>query len=807
MKRFFLIGALAAILMPVFAAAQAAPAPASPPQTEKIIGVRVVGSQTIAPDAILYYLGIRVGDLYNPDLIRKNFDTLWNSGLFDDVRIDAEKGPGGVTLVFTVTERPTVTSVEFTGNRKLSQSQIHDKMKQEDVSIKVGTPLSIKDVEGVLQAIRDAYTENGFRSATVSWRLEGSGKTEKKLVFAIDEGEKIKIASIRFTGDTVFSAARLRLAMKKTKVAVWWRALSDNTVYNQANLDDDIVNIKHLYQDYGYKDIVAKDPRIDIFVANPKQKNPKKIRKKMRITIPLVEGEKYYFGKIDVATEDGGEPKVFPSAQLLKAFRYCKPGTVLSRELMVEALSEIEDAYKRRGYIYWFADPQDQKPTAARRVDILVKIYEGDQFTLGRVEFRGNTMTRDKVLRRALTVDEGQILNMEAFKKSVLKISQLGYFKLNEDPAFTPNNQTKTVDVVIKGDEASRNQLNFGAGYSDFNGFFGQFSFQTSNFLGRGEILSAAIETGRIYNYWNLGYTIPWFMDRNQTVGGSLYDQNTTFLNIDDRRKGFGLFYGRALGIFDSYSLGYGYQDIHSRYPVQAAPVPPGAPVPPLATSLVTGTTSAVTPSYAYDSTNDPFDPTRGHRIYASVELAGAGGTNYFVKPIAGATFYVPFLRNKYFGLHAEAGLIRPFGGHEIPIYERYYLGGEQSLRGYTIGSIIPLGPGNRIYVDDQGRILGGDSYAYTNIEYIFAQAGPAKLLAFVDAGNTWIQGEPVTVSGLRSSVGLEMRVLLPIFQAPLRFIYAWNLHPLQPVNQYGFPIPSLRQRRSGFDFSIGSTF
>jgi outer membrane protein insertion porin family len=814
LKRPLSLGLLGFLLLTAAAHGQPAPAPAESPQipaaaptaAERIVGVRMIGSSTVSGDTVLYYLGLKIGDPYDPAKIRRNFGTLWKSGLFENVEIEAEHGPGGVTLVVSVEDRPTIRAVQYTGNKKISMSQIREKLGFEKASIKVGSPLSMKDVAAVVKAVRDLYQEGGFRSATVDWRLEGAAKTEKVLVFVIDEGQKIKIASIHFTGNSAFSSMRLRLAMKKQKVATLWRVLSDKTVYNQASLDEDIESIKHLYQDHGYKNIVVKDPKLDIFVSNPRQKNAKKIKKKVRITIPLVEGEIFYFGKIDVTTDEG-EPKVFPKEVLLKAFKDCREGHLLSRARLEEGLSAIEAMYKQKGYIYWFSDPRYEPPRTGRLVDIDVKMFEGDQFRLGRVEFRGNTTTQDKVLRRQLAIDEGQILDMDAFRKSILKISQLGFFRLNEDPSFVPDNQNKKVDVIIKGQEASRNELNFGAGYSGFDGFFGQFSFATRNFLGRGETISASVQFGRITNYFDLGYTVPWFRDRNQTIGGTIYSRQSRYLDIDDRRRGISVFYGRALGIFDSYSLGYSFEKIHSSYPVQPAPVPPGFPVPPFATSLVEGTASAITPSYRYDSTNDPFDPTTGKRLYAAFEYAGLGGTQHFIKPAVGATVYIPFLRHKYFGLHLEGGFIKALGSHEIPIYERFQLGGEQNIRGYSIGSIIPLQDNDRVYVDSEGRILGGNRYGVLNLEYIFAQAGPVKLLGFVDTGNTWFEGQKIDLGRLKTSVGLEMRVFLPIFQAPLRFIYAWNLHPIQPLDQFGFPISRLKERRGGFDFSIGSTF
>jgi outer membrane protein insertion porin family len=812
LKASLLLGVAVALAFAALAYAQEtkpeAPAPPPPPTTpsERIVGARIVGASAVSPDAVLYYLGVKVGDPYDPAKIKKNFESLWRSGLFDEIQIDAERGPEGVTLIFTVTDRPKISAVDYTGNKKLSVSQIKDKLTQVKATIKIGVPLSLKDVAAVEQGIRDVYTENGFRSVSVEYRLEGENRTEKKLVFVIDEGEKIKIESIGFKGNTVFAATTLRNSMKKTKIDTLWRIFSDKTVYNQANFDEDMESLKHFYQDHGYKDIVVKDPTLDVFVSNPKQKDTKKIKRKMRITIPLVEGEKFYFGTIDLATDEGA-PKVFPKAKLLKSFRYCSQGSTLSRDRLNEALSEIETEYRTKGYIYFFADPQYQKASKDRRVDIIVKMFEGDQFTLGRLEFTGNTSTKDKVLRREITIDEGQVLDMEAFKKSVLKINQLGYFKLGEDPSFSPDNQNKTVDIVIKGQEASRNELNFGAGYSAQDGFFAQFSFGTRNFLGRGELLNASAQVGKVSKFYNLSYTVPWFMDKNQTVGGSIYNRATDYQGIEDRRKGFTLFYGKAIGIFDSFGLGYGLQNISAFYPVQPAPIPPGYPIPPPATSRVAGTTSSITPSYTYDSTNDPFNPTAGYRFGGALQYAGLGGTDYFLKPTLAVTTYLPFLRHRYIGLHLEAGWVVPLRDHPLPIFERYSIGGEQSIRGYAIGSIIPLHKNNQVFVDSEGRILGGNRFFVLNAEYTFLTLGPVNLLTFIDAGNTWIEDQPTSFANLFASTGIEMRFFLPIFQAPLRFIYAWNLKVVQPLDQYGFPISQYKEKPHQFLFSIGTAF
>ena len=811
----------------VTAPAQTAPAEAAPPAAvptpslttgaDRIIGIKVVGYQTVSPDTIAHYLGIKIGDVYDPEKIRQNFHALWDVGLLENVHIEAEREAGGVTLLVTIEERPIIKDIEFTGNKKLSSSQIRDVLKEGKAEVKVGGPLSLRDIARARAVIAEAYIAQGFRSATVDYKIEDLSKTEKKVIFQIDEGDKVKIASISFTGNEHVSAQTLRNAMHKTKVAVFWRILSDNTVYSQANYEADVESLKGVYQARGYKDVVIKDPILDVYVTNPDAK-PEKIKRKVRLTIPIVEGDKFFTNDLTVvAVRQNGQPtesgqtEVFPNQQLVKQFYDLQPGSVLNRDRIVEGLAQIETLYKSRGFIYSYPNPVF-KELPDHRVDVEVQIFEGDKFYLGRLEVQGNTMTRDKVIRREFALDEGDVMDMEAVKKSVTKIQQLGYFKMTEEPQFGVNPEEKKVDIVIKGQETSRNEIQFGAGYSGFDGFFGQFSFQTRNFLGRGEIIGASAQLGKVSNFFDLSYTVPWFMDRNQSVGGALFRRNVDYLSQEEKRLGGSLFYAKGLSLFDSASLLYSYEDITANFPVRSAPVPPGQPEPPQKFTETTGTTSSLTPGYRYDSRNDPFDPTRGFRLSATVQLAPSvfGGTSDFFKAIGGATVYIPVRlpRGAIVALNFEAGYVAPFGQVDIPIFERFQLGGEQSLRGFQQGAAVPVDPDTlQVFTDPLGRILGGNKFFVLNVEYQFLTIGPAKLLAFFDVGQNYFDTQHVGIGNVRASAGAELRIFLPIFQAPLRFIYAFNLHPITPVDQFGFPIGYLAEKPSGFTFSIGRTF
>jgi outer membrane protein insertion porin family len=769
---------------------------------EKIAEIAVKGGKLVGPETISFYLGVKAGDVYDEETLRKGFLRLWDSSLFDDLRLEKETVPGGVRLVAVVVERPKVSDLEFRGNKKLTSSQLKDKLKEGKAEIKVGSPLSLRDVSKAKAALIDAYRADGFRSAAVDTTVEAINDKESRVVFLVDEGDKIKIEAIRFTGNTIVKQARLRFAMKKTRQAHWWYFWDSKDVYSQASYEEDVESLRKVYQDLGYKDVVVKDPTIDTFVANPKEKRPDKVKRRARITIPIVEGERFYFGelKVEGATQ-------FDDRLLGRIFSYV-PGRPLKRAVIVGGMKAIDSLYRERGYIYVYMNPEyTERP--GKKVDVTVKLTEGDQYRLGRVEFTGNKMTRDKVLRRELLVREGDIVDMEAFKKGLLKVSQLGYFKVEEDPEFRVNPEKKTVDVTVKGNDVNRNEIQFGAGYSQLDGLFGQFQFSTRNFLGRGDTIGFQFQRGARTNFFDVSFSEPWFLDQKMSVGASVFDRSLTYLDVDQSTKGVNLSWGVGLGIWDVVSIFYGYTDTHSKYQVYPPPGPPGSGMPPIAYADYVGRISSITPGYRYDSRNDPFDPTRGKKFGFSVAIAGGplGADFSYIKPNANATLYVPTGKSTNFAFNLEGGMIRPYNGSAIPIFERYRIGGDRSVRGFQYGEIFPIDNKNHAFFDENGALLGGDKFLVFNAEWVVSFGGPLKIAAFFDAGNAWLEGQTVNPLTMRSSAGLELRIFLPIFQAPLRFIYGINLDPKTILDKDGIALPNGQEKRSDFQFSIGTTF
>lgn len=771
---------------------------------EPIVEIAVRGGRTVTAETVGFYLGVKPGDAYDAARIRRAFGKLWESGLFEDVRLEKEAAQGGVRLVAVVVERPRVSDLEFRGNKKLTTSQLKDKLKEGKVEIRVGSPVSLADVSKGKSVLIEAYRAEGFRSAVVDTLLEPMGENERRVVFLVDEGDKIKIDAIAFDGNTVFGDGRLRRAMKKLRQANFYQFWDSKDVFNQASYEEDVESIKNLYQNAGYKDVVVKDPVIRTFVANPGETRPDKVRRRAQIQIPIVEGERFYFGdlKVEGAT-------VFPSERLAQFFAW-SPGKPLSRAVLVDGMKTLDEIYRGRGYIYAFMNPEyTERGGKGNLVDVVVKITEGDMFRVGRVEFTGNKTTKDKVLRRELQLFEGDVLDMESFKKGLFKISQLGYFKIEEDPEFRVDSEKKVVDVTVKGIDTNRNEIQFGAGYSQLDGVFGQFQFSTRNFLGRGDTVAVQFQRGGRSNFFDLSFVEPWFLDKRMSVGASVFNRTLAYLDVDQRTRGVNASLGIGLGLFDGLSLFYGFTDTKSRYEVFPAPPPPGAGIPPPAFADFVGRTSAIAPGYRYDSRNDPFVPTKGRRFGLTATVAGGplGGDFSFVKPVGNVTYYHTLSRKAHLAWNVEGGLVRPYDGKEIPIFERFRIGGDRSVRGFQYGSIYPLDENDQAFFNEQGALLGGDKYMVLNIEAVYYMAGPLKFVVFFDAGNAWLEGQTFNPLELRASVGAELRMFLPIFQAPLRFIYGVNLDPKVIKGPDGSTLVGGVEKRSDFQFSIGTTF
>ena len=774
-----------------------------------IADIVVQGGVTLTVDTVSYYLGLEPGDHLDLKAVAEGFHRLWDSGLFENLRIEREDLPDGrVKLYIIVKERPFVTSVTFEGHHKLTTSDIKDKLDEKGIEIPRNVPLKLGDLTRIQTALKEIYDTEGYRSASITYKVEDVSKTEKHVVFHIEEGGKVKISEIDFTGNEVFSDSKLRRALKKTKEVSWYRLFGKKIVYSKEAWEEDRDNLRKFYLNHGYKDVKIGKPKIKLVAKHPKAESLKKKKYRLEITIPVEEGKPYTLGSLKLSGV-----KVMDVEKLTKVFDV-KPGKRYRFKDIDDGMETVRDLYHNLGYIYAYTNQVlENRKGADHVVDVTIDVFEGDRYHLGRLEFKGNSTTRDKVLRREFFVSEGDWMNMAGFKSSVYKVNALGFWKLEDDPLeFKFDDEKKRVNVTVKGHEVGRNDIQFGAGYSQLDGLFGQASFNTRNFLGRGDVFGISLQTGQLSDYYSLSFSDPYFMDRRMILGASIFKTNIDVADFYRDTKGASATIGFGLGRFDTLSFLLSYEDVFSRYSVYksgfpgdptAGHVPPLQPPPkdqqPLtvASEEFAGKVVSITPSYSYDSRDDPFDPNRGARFSLRLRLSGGplGGDFDYVRPELTYSLFVPVTKHTVFAFNVEGGQFFVYNNSEIPIYERYRLGGDRSLRGIPYYTVLPRDANGNYFLTPGGSRLGGDRYWQVNLEYQFRLGGPVKFVLFSDLGNTYFETQGWDLASFRRTAGLELRVTLPMFQAPLRFIYGINLDPYPDEN------------KSDFEFSIGTTF
>ncbi|MBP1619490.1 MAG: bamA 2 [Acidobacteria bacterium] len=774
--------------------------------------VVVVGGKTITAETVEYYLGVAEGDDYDPVAITGSFQRFWDSGLVEDLKIEVEDvAPGEVRVIVTVTERPKVSEFAFEGNKKLSTSTVKEKLDTAGIQLKRNVPLRESEVQRVRRALEEAYAAEGYSSAKIEPVVEEVGANLRKVTFRIDEGVKVKIGEINFEGNEIYSDGKLRGSMKKIKEKSLLYTFSKKTIWSQENWGEDSENVKKYYRNRGYKDIIVGEPKVELVARNPEGETQKKKKFRAVVTVPVQEGDRFKLGSLKLSGNT-----VFNEAQLRRLYEVEAGGEDWYHYGKIEQGNEaVRNLYQGRGYIYAYTN---QVTTPAEQggdvTDVTVRIFEGDRYKLGRLEFAGNNKTQEKVLRREFRLAEGDWMDMGTFRRSVFKVNQLGYFKLTEDPLeFAFDDANRLVNVTVKGNEIGRTDIQFGAGYSELDKFFAQFMFNTRNFLGRGEVLGVAVSTGMRADSYSVSFSEPYFLDRRMVVGGSLYDTTQDLETYEREARGLSAVWGASVGIFGQFSVSYGLEDVFSRYvtarrlePGQGPPIPQQRPLPPPYKDMPTpelfydeysGVTSSLTPAYYMDSRDDPFEPTRGTMYFGRLRWAGGllGGDFHYLRPEVGLVHFRPLTRRYIVALNAEAGYIWPFEESEIPFYDRYRLGGERSLRGFGVYEVVPRTELGRYFLTESGAISGGDRYVQLNLEFQVKVGGPLRFILFTDVGNTYHETQGWDFSLMRYSAGAELRIFLPIFQAPLRFIYGVNLDP--------FP----DEEPSDFQFSIGTTF
>jgi outer membrane protein insertion porin family len=855
-------------------------APPAENQQYVIERIEFIGLRRIQRDTLLARIFSRPGDPYNPDALRRDFQALWNTQFFEDIRLEVESSPdqpNGKIVLFYVSERPIIRRIEYKGNKSITESDILDAFKQKKVGLSVESqfdPTKIKHAEVV---IKELLAEHGRQFATVKPTYERIAATNAvKLVFNIDEGPKVKVGTITIVGNKAFSTRKIIRAMRHDRPISIPLYITEIPImaktFDRPKLDEDLeVGIRGLYQDHGYFRVDVEEPTLKTVTLNragipiPVPGIGSQHGKATNITIKIEEGAQYRMGKLNFRSADPDQGLIFKPEFLQRVFPL-KPGDIFDADKVRKSLDDFRKLYGDYGYIDFNAEPLFDVDDAKKVINLTLQFDQQKQFFVRRIEFSGNTTTRDKVIRRELLLDEGQVFSNRLWELSLLRLNQLGYFDpiKPENADLKRNVKAGTVDIRLKVKEKGKQSISFNGGVSGLAGSFVGFSYQTNNFLGLGETLTLSAQIGNIQTDIRLGFTEPYLFDRPISTGFTIFasklDYNTARQeglllgqqvaidpalqeNYNTDSKGFTVFasYPLRRSAFTRLGLQYGYSTTNiTPFSQSATLLFEFTKFTSLAgpNALNGINMSSITPTISYSTVNNPNFPTSGKSIYYGATLTG-GPLQGNVDTISN-TFTMAYYRPMYhhrnvLALRFQGATISGFSGREVPPNNRFYLGGEQDVRGYEFYTIspfvfIPYSTSTQVQFYNPERLNqagqptletlpvnvleyvptrpGGDLQAVFNAEYriplvksyvtmsLFNDLGLDGTMRQVqidpsatallqdqypnaDFPNTHIGTNLPIAHGTNfrphTSAGIEFDFQIPIIQAPFRIYYAFN--------------------------------
>jgi outer membrane protein insertion porin family len=765
-----LVLALLLVLLPGFLAAQ-----------EILEKIEIVGNDRVTPETIQYYLTVREGDFYVTDQFRRDFRVLWTTGFFSNIKFEESQGTRGKIVRITVEENPVVKAITYKTGKKVKEKAIVDKLKEKDQAILPYSYYSPFKLQRIKDTITDLLFEKGLLASKIETETVKQGKNEVDVLIKIDEGPKVRVGDVVFEGTTKLLPSSLTWSMKDNRPHSLFNWVLGKDVYKQNKLTDDVDLIKKKYQENGYMEAAVGQPRIEEI---EKRSLVFKKQKMMQLTIPVTAGYLYRVGEIKI------EGNKAVNIKFLRSLVKLLPGEVYSTKAREKSVDDMSEVYRDGGYVYVQVIPVENLDPKRKVVNVTFNVVEGEVAFLNRLDFRGNNYTKDKVIRREMMIREGDRFSLSMFKNSILRIKQLGLVDLEKDPDVKPNPDDPTkMDVLVNVKELQRNNIQFTAGYSGYEGTFVAFSYSTVNFLGAGETLELTAQQGKLVKNYSFGFSEPYLFDKPITAGFNIYDRKTDYSSLGlykQKTKGIDLTLGTRLFGMWRTSLTYTIQKVGVTYPEGL-----------LISSIYGSGTfyqSSISPTLYRSTIDSPLTPTHGTQYMVSLKYSGnfLGGEIDLIKPQAEFTYYHPILgrgpKAHIIGFHAQYQFIKAMNNSEVPYWEKFFLGGERSIRGYEVYSI---GPRNA-----NGYNLGGEKSAIFNAEYIVPVGGPLYIIAFYDIGNSIPYSDKLRFKDMYSSLGLEARLFVPALRVPFRLIFSYNNKKINS-NDPDF----------AFRFAVGTTF
>ena len=696
---------------------------------------QVIGNRRIPKESILARLFSRPGDTYDPAVVERDFNSLWNTGYFDKVVIEKVPAANCVQLEIYVLEKPTIREINYKGLNAVSVSDVLERFKKEKVPLSVESqydPTHVKRAEVVLQEI---LGEHGHQFATIKTEIKTIPPAAVALTFNIKEGPTVKVGKIAFDGNHALGHRELVEAMKNLKPigiphSIFLEDIFPRT-FDASKLDEDAERVRQAYRDKGYFKAITGEPQTNVRNAggiNPFTLHPS-TGKRVDILIPIEEGERYKLGGI---TFTGN--KAYANVKALRAQFANKDGEYFNATVFGKGVEALRKAYGEGGYINMVGTPEPRVDDAKKLVFLNIDIDEGKPFFVSRIEFTGNTLTRDRVIRREMLIEEGQVYNSRLVDLSLLRLNQLNYFdtlKSDQDVETRQNTDAGTVDLLVKLKEKGKNSIGLNGGISGLSGSFIGLNYETNNFLGLGETLSVNANLGDLSRNLSFGFNEPYLRNKPVSLGiqvfTSKYDYNpaksyaitngqnanltnaqTSLLtNYNNSTTGLVVSTSSALrNLFRrsgvarvglSYSLsksGITTFNQNTLNVFQTLAFRSGIAGQNQLNGIIT---SIVTPSFSFSTLDRAVGPHNGKDLNIAFQLAGVGGNTKYYAPTATYRQFFPMKGLKIdreghnvLGYRLQLSNIAGYGGQVAPPFSRIYGGGENEVRGFDIRSSSP---------------------------------------------------------------------------------------------------------------------
>jgi outer membrane protein insertion porin family len=787
-----------------------------------ILAIEVAGNQRVGTEDIMTYLRTKTGQLFRPEELTRDVRELWDSGFFDDIIVDMTRKDDGVRIRFIVRERSNVKTVRYEGNIALDTEKL-----EEAVEVKDDTILSYPAIRRSVQKIRDMYAEEGYFLAEVEYEVVPQRNNEVVIAFKIKEHDQVSVRRVTIIGNEAVTDEELREVMYTGQGGML--SFGSGGPFRQDAFERDVLMLNALYYDRGYLSVQVAAPRVDLTPD----------RTGIEVSLSLVEGPQYKIRRLRIyeVDADGREVEPLGGRRALREMVRAKSGDVFKRAELALDLQRVRTLYRDAGYAHVEADPETNLDPEREMVDVIVPIRRGPLVHIERISVRGNSKTRDKVMRREMEVEEGDLFSETKLEQSRSRIIALGYFE-RVDFSTEEGSENDKIRVNIEVVERPTGTFQVGAGFSSIENFIATAQVQQANLFGTGQSLALQAQVSGLRQMVNLRFYEPYFFDSDFSLSTDLYDQLRIYNDFSQTSLGGAATFGYALvrpHTFASLTYTGEYDKVstvsRSTFLGTSSAVSVFRRLP-LANLFRDGFTSSIRPALTYDTRDNRLFPSSGMFLRGSVEWAAPqfGSDNEFLRYNGVGRFYYSLGGGFVAKLNTSLGYVTSPNPEGVPIFARFFLGGIFDVRGYrlrTIGPRLPLASQldpNAAPIRN-GANIGGNLMYYQNLELeipIVEKVGVRGVI-FTDAGNTWNTESLYCNAARGQSTGggsLEAQGVYgvndPCFSADslthLRTSWGMGIRwfsPMGPLRfEWGFPFKPLPyEETSVFEFTIGNFF